>query len=122
MGFVSGLGAVTADVLYGFITGIGLTIVTNFLIGQQDWLRLIGGLFLCYLGIKIFANSSESKRWQSFDSLCVQFFTNNYESRHDFSVPCYLFRTRNGNESYDVTRLASSHRRLCRFSIMVATT
>lgn len=58
MGFVSGLGAATADALYGFIAGLGLTIVTNFLIGQQDWLRWIGGLFLCYLGINIIASKS----------------------------------------------------------------
>lgn len=51
-GLVSGLGAATADALYGSIAGFGLTFVANFLIRQQDWLRLIGGLFLCYLGLK----------------------------------------------------------------------
>lgn len=56
IGFVSGLGAATADGLYGLIAGLGLTLVTNFLIGQQVWLHLIGGAFLCYLGIKIFVS------------------------------------------------------------------
>ena len=51
-GFLSGIGAATADAIYGMIAGFGLTSISSFLIGQQMWLRLIGGLFLCYLGIK----------------------------------------------------------------------
>ena len=52
VGFVSGLGAATADGIYACIAGFGLTFVSSFLINQQYWFRLIGGLFLCYLGIK----------------------------------------------------------------------
>jgi predicted secreted hydrolase/threonine/homoserine/homoserine lactone efflux protein len=51
-GFISGLGAATADAIYGCIAGFGLTFISSFLIGQQVWIRLIGGLFLCYLGIR----------------------------------------------------------------------
>jgi len=51
-GFASGLGAATADAVYGCIAGFGLTAVSDLLIGQQTWLRLIGGLFLCWLGVK----------------------------------------------------------------------
>ena len=51
-GFVSGLGAATADAVYGIIAGFGLTVVSNFLIGQKFWIQLFGGIFLCYLGIK----------------------------------------------------------------------
>lgn len=54
IGFVSGLGAATADALYGLVAGLGLTIVTSFLIDQQSWLHVIGSVFLCYLGIRIF--------------------------------------------------------------------
>jgi threonine/homoserine/homoserine lactone efflux protein len=53
-GFVVGLGAATADALYGFAAGFGLTFFSNLLISQQMWLRLIGGIFLCYLGVKTF--------------------------------------------------------------------
>lgn len=53
-GFVSGLGAATADALYGMIAGFGLTFVTNFMTGQRMWFRLIGGTFLLYLGIRAF--------------------------------------------------------------------
>jgi threonine/homoserine/homoserine lactone efflux protein len=54
VGFISGLGAATADAFYGSIAAFGLTFISTFLIHQQFWLRLIGGLFLCYLGIKTF--------------------------------------------------------------------
>jgi threonine/homoserine/homoserine lactone efflux protein len=53
-GFVSGIGAATADALYGCIAGFGVTYISNFLMGQQFWFRLIGALFLGYLGVRIF--------------------------------------------------------------------
>lgn len=51
-GFVSGLGTATADGLYGLIGALGLTAVTTLLTGNAFWLKLIGGLFLCYLGVQ----------------------------------------------------------------------
>ena len=53
-GFVTGLGAATADTVYGAVAAFGLTAVSAFLVSQQDWLRLIGGAFLLYLGIRTF--------------------------------------------------------------------
>ena len=53
-GLLSGLGAATADGFYGMLSAGGLAVVSAFLIGHQAWLRLIGGLFLCYLGVKAF--------------------------------------------------------------------
>ena len=52
VGLLSGLGAATADAIYGFIAGFGLTFISNFLIDQQIYLRLIGGGFLCFLGVR----------------------------------------------------------------------
>jgi len=54
VGLLSGLGAATADALYGAIAGFGLTILSNFLTGQKLWLHLIGGGLLCLLGVKTF--------------------------------------------------------------------
>lgn len=51
-GFVSGLGAATADAFYGSVAGFGLAFISGFLISQGEWLRLLGGTFLIYLGIK----------------------------------------------------------------------
>jgi threonine/homoserine/homoserine lactone efflux protein len=53
-GLISGLGAATADAIYGCIAGFGLTFISSILINQQMWLRLIGGVFLCYLGARSF--------------------------------------------------------------------
>lgn len=50
-GFVSGLGAATADALYGMIAALGLTVIMNSLLAHQAWLQLGGGAFLVYLGI-----------------------------------------------------------------------
>jgi threonine/homoserine/homoserine lactone efflux protein len=60
-GFVSGMGASTADVLYGFIAAFGLTFISNFLYSYQFWLRLAGGALLCFLGIKTFMAKPEEK-------------------------------------------------------------
>ena len=51
-GFLSGLGAATADAIYGCVAGFGLTVISTFLIHQQGWIQLIGGIFLLALGIK----------------------------------------------------------------------
>jgi threonine/homoserine/homoserine lactone efflux protein len=60
-GLASGLGAASADAMYGCIAGFGLTFISGFLVGQQFWLRLIGGLFLCYLGVRtLLARPAES--------------------------------------------------------------
>jgi threonine/homoserine/homoserine lactone efflux protein len=53
-GLVSGLGAATADGMYGCLAGFGLAYVANLLVGHQDWIRLIGGLFLIGLGVRTF--------------------------------------------------------------------
>jgi threonine/homoserine/homoserine lactone efflux protein len=52
IGLVSGLGAATADALYGCVAGFGLTFISDLLIRQKMWLSLVGGAFLIYLGIK----------------------------------------------------------------------
>ncbi|MDJ0724132.1 MAG: LysE family transporter [Prochloraceae cyanobacterium] len=61
VGFISGLGAATADGIYGCIAGFGLTFLSSFLIEQQFLFRAIGGSFLCYLGIKTFLEKPKSK-------------------------------------------------------------
>jgi threonine/homoserine/homoserine lactone efflux protein len=53
-GFVSGLGAATADAIYGSIAAFGLTLISNILIQQRFYIHTIGSLFLLYLGWKTF--------------------------------------------------------------------
>ena len=60
-GFLSGLGAATADGLYGCVAAFGLTFISSFLVSQQFWLRLIGGMFLIYLGVRTLTSPSAEK-------------------------------------------------------------
>ena len=52
VGLATGLGAASADALYGCMAAFGLTALTTRLIGAGLWIRLIGGAFLLYLGIR----------------------------------------------------------------------
>jgi threonine/homoserine/homoserine lactone efflux protein len=54
LGLVSGLGAATADTVYGVLVALGLKVTQDFLLSFKSPLTLLGGLFLCYLGIKKF--------------------------------------------------------------------
>jgi threonine/homoserine/homoserine lactone efflux protein len=55
-GFVSGLGAATADAVFGIIAGFGLTVVSDWLLGYQQWLRIAGaGLLLAVGGHSLLA-------------------------------------------------------------------
>lgn len=57
-GLISGLGAASADAIYGIIAGFGITIISHFLVTQQIWLRLVGGIFLFYLGVRTYRSKS----------------------------------------------------------------
>jgi len=52
VGLAVGLGAATADAAYGCVAGFGLTAISGFLQAQKVWLALLGGAFLCYLGVR----------------------------------------------------------------------
>jgi threonine/homoserine/homoserine lactone efflux protein len=54
IGFVSGLGAACADGAYGAIAAFGLTVVSRTLLGASVPLRIVGGAFLMYLGLRTF--------------------------------------------------------------------
>lgn len=60
-GFVTGMGAAMADTVYGIIAGCGLTAISSFLLTQAFWMKLIGGLFLLFLGVKFFMSKPPEK-------------------------------------------------------------
>ncbi|MEH6978605.1 LysE family translocator, partial [Bacillus pseudomycoides] len=79
VGFMSGLGAATADGLYSLIAGLSLTVITNYLINQQFWFQLIGGIFLGYLGVKTYKSkpsntATKSKNEQNIKAYVSTFF------------------------------------------------
>lgn len=85
IGFVSGLGAATADGAFALIGGLGMTALSALLVQQQMWLRLIGGAFLCYLGLRTFLAKPALKgadapdqpsAWGAYGSTVLLTFTN----------------------------------------------
>ena len=54
IGLLSGLGAASADGLYGVVVAFGLTAISSLLLNYDQLLQLIGGGFLCYLGLSMF--------------------------------------------------------------------
>ncbi|WP_448337995.1 LysE/ArgO family amino acid transporter [Chloroflexus aurantiacus] len=52
-GFVSGLGAATADALYGSIAALGLQAMSLILLGLSSLLQLAGGIALIWIGLTI---------------------------------------------------------------------
>ena len=53
-GVISGVGAAAADMLYGGIAGFSITLVIQFLVREQFWIRLLGGILLVVIGIFYF--------------------------------------------------------------------
>jgi threonine/homoserine/homoserine lactone efflux protein len=53
-GFVCGLGAAAADTLYGCIAGFSITFVIQFLLREEYWIRLFGGILLVLIGASYF--------------------------------------------------------------------
>lgn len=53
-GVISGLGIATADTFYAIVAAFGLTFITNFLMAQEVGLKLVGGIILFIIGLKLF--------------------------------------------------------------------
>jgi threonine/homoserine/homoserine lactone efflux protein len=79
-GLLTGLGVATADALYGSIAGLGLTLISNLLIDQVVWLRLLGGVFLCYLGIKTLRSRPANEAALSSDQASTKTYASLYVS------------------------------------------
>lgn len=62
MGLATGLGAAVADAFYGAVGAFSLSFISSFLLGHGIWTRLLGGLFLCYLGIDTFRALPKEER------------------------------------------------------------
>lgn len=84
IGLMTGLGAALADGTYGLIAGLGLTAISSLLISHQFWIRVIGGLFLLYLGIKLFltpprqrsSGSDDKSAWHALGTTYLLTLTN----------------------------------------------
>lgn len=61
VGLVTGMGAATADAIYGCVAAFGLMAISSALVGYRSWLGFLGGLFLCYLGARTFMSSPAAR-------------------------------------------------------------
>jgi threonine/homoserine/homoserine lactone efflux protein len=61
-GLLSGTGAATADAFFAVIAGFGLTVISDWLFGYQDWLRVGGAVFLFYVGISALLHEPQNGR------------------------------------------------------------
>jgi threonine/homoserine/homoserine lactone efflux protein len=62
-GFVSGLGAAVADILYASVAGFGISIIADFLKEHELFIRAIGGIIVLVVGFLIF-NSNPVKQFR----------------------------------------------------------
>lgn len=80
MGLATGLGAATADTIYGILVALGLRLFQTVILTLKIPLSIGGGLFLCYLGIKKFfvplpvKNNEESRPSELVKAYITTFF------------------------------------------------
>jgi threonine/homoserine/homoserine lactone efflux protein len=60
-GLASGMGAATADSIYGFIAAFGLTYISDALSQHEFLFRILGAGLLCFLGAKTFIAKPEQR-------------------------------------------------------------
>src|SRR5258708_13889910 len=53
LGPATGMGAATADMVYGIVAAVGLTAVTELLVGARQPLQFAGGAALIWLGLAV---------------------------------------------------------------------
>jgi len=59
-GVISGLGAATADTVYGAIAGFSISFVIEFLMREEFWIRLCGGALLIAIGLFYYFKKPQS--------------------------------------------------------------
>lgn len=64
-GFVTGLASALADIMYAIVAGFGISVIAHFLTEYQLVIRIIGGIIVSFLGVRIyFSNPAKQFRRQ----------------------------------------------------------
>ena len=108
-GFFTGLGAGLSDIIYCLLTGLGLSLVIDFIERNQNVLQIIGSIFLIGYAVYLFkANPSRSLRppsetantyWRdfwtgflfTFSNPLILFFIISLFARFSFLAPEYRY-------------------------------
>lgn len=67
-GLIIGLGAATADMLYGCVAAFGLSVISDTLVSQRIWIRLAGGALLLFLGVRTFRAHPSDPKFRIYSS------------------------------------------------------
>lgn len=79
-GLAAGFGAACGDALFGAIGGFGLTAISNWLLGYQNWLRFAAACFLLYIGgsallqepqVRLGAHHDSEGLWRTYAATLV---------------------------------------------------
>lgn len=60
-GTLSALGAASADTIYGVMAGFGLHFIADIFLENQFWLRLVGGIVMLLVGLRILRTPPREK-------------------------------------------------------------
>ena len=74
-GYATGFGAAVADTIYGVIAAYGITLLANLLLDNEFWFRLIGGILLCALAVKMLFSGPVDMRAPSSNGLIGDFLS-----------------------------------------------
>jgi len=75
-GFLTGFGAVTANIVYASIAVLGFSAVSSLLIQYEMLLKIFGTLFILYLGVKTFLKKVPNQAAQlAGESKLMMFFS-----------------------------------------------
>ncbi len=73
-GFITGIGAAFADVVYAIIAGFGITLIKNFLTENQSIIRVVASVFLLFIAYQIFM-SNPAKQLRKLNREGNKFFS-----------------------------------------------
>ena len=74
-GFSNGLGAAVADTLYAIIAAYGISIISEFLLSNDFWFRLIGGFILCIIAARMIGGAQKEGKIRDTGKLFGGFVT-----------------------------------------------
>ena len=64
--------------IFGSIAGFGLTFISEAILAVQFWIRLVGGIFLCYLGARAMLSTPKEQSRGDSESRLIRDFSSTF--------------------------------------------